>query len=162
MPAARCGIRLPGLNYVWTRGAARRGGVARKANTARYLIDLGDRRQPRTFPAGRSECDRRMEFREHLARSVAVARNRSKDIGIRPTTCHGQHLQHFTSRNEQTSDCLDLSLPVTAFPKFPTWLDQVPPVFLHYIFHFIFPKWKWSPSLRFGFTLTMIYYKEAF
>lgn len=27
-----------------------RRGVARKANTARYLIDLGDRRQPRTFP----------------------------------------------------------------------------------------------------------------
>lgn len=46
MPAARCGIRLR-VNYV-ERGERR--GVARKANTARYLIDLDDRRQPRTFP----------------------------------------------------------------------------------------------------------------
>lgn len=63
------------------------------------------REAARDFPAGRPECDRRMKFQEHLARSLAVAQNRSKDIGIRPH--HLRPTAPATSRNEQTSDSLD-------------------------------------------------------
>lgn len=69
-----------------------------------------------------------MEFREHLARSLAAERNRSKDIGIRPHLPRSRATT--TSRNEQTSDSLDLSAgcatstrPLTSAP------DPLPSLF---------------------------------